>query len=55
MKIGTQQAAKELHDLIENCDCETLAALYEYAFANVKECFVNSDDEDYLDYELYGE
>jgi hypothetical protein len=35
-KISFDQAAEELHALIRECDCETLAAIYEHAFGAVE-------------------
>lgn len=36
MKITAEDAAIELYELIRDCDGDTLAALYEYAFGAVE-------------------
>lgn len=46
-RIDFEQAAEELHALVGECDADTLAALYEYAFGAVESC-EQSDEGDYF-------
>lgn len=44
--LSPEDVAAQLHELIRDADCDTLAALYEYAFGAVESCMVIEDDED---------
>ncbi|MHA2265309.1 MAG: hypothetical protein ACXAEN_23210 [Candidatus Thorarchaeota archaeon] len=41
--ITTNEAVSALKSLIDDCDGDTLTALYEYAFANVENAIFNDD------------
>lgn len=47
VKVDFEQAAEELHELVRECDADTLAALYEYAFGAVESC-EQSNEGDYF-------
>ncbi len=51
-KICTKTAAREIKDFIDECDMDTLAAVYQYCFAAVSECFYD-DGQDCLEVEYY--
>lgn len=46
--IDVEKAAEELHELIQNADVDTIAALYEYAFDAIELCWPSDDDSDTL-------
>ncbi len=47
VKVDFEQVAEELHELVRECDSDTLSALYEYAFGAVESC-EESDEGDYF-------
>lgn len=51
--VYTETAAREIKDFVDDCDGDTLAALYKYCFAAVASC--EHDGGDYLYVELEAE
>lgn len=46
--IDVEQAIEELHEYLREADVDTIAALYEYTFGVVNECWPSDDDSDTL-------
>jgi len=47
-KIDFEQAAEELHALVRECDADSLAALYEYAFGAVESCEQSAEEDCFI-------
>ena len=50
--IYTETAAREIKDFVDDCDGDTLAAVYQYCFASISSC-VYDDGGDNLEVEYH--